>query len=136
MLCETIETDLKTPAYANFRNICAKIMDQCKEHHPWFGFEQEYILMRKEGTAEPWPLGFPPGGYAKKQGGYYCSAGAGKAIGRVIAESHLYASLAAGLEIGGVNAEVFPGQWEYQIGPLEGIAAADQLWVSRYILKR
>ena len=29
-----------------------------------------------------------------------------------------------------------PSQWEYQIGPTEGIAAGDQLWVSRYILQR
>ena len=29
-----------------------------------------------------------------------------------------------------------PGQWEYQIGPTVGIAAADQLMISRYILKR
>jgi len=36
----------------------------------------------------------------------------------------------------GVNAEVFPGQWEYQVGPVEGIAAADQLWMSRYIMNR
>jgi len=31
---------------------------------------------------------------------------------------------------------VFPGQWEYQVGPVEGIAGPDQLWVSRYILRR
>jgi len=35
------------------------------------------------------------------------------AIGRVVAESHLKASLAAGLTISGLNAEVFPGQWEF-----------------------
>ena len=29
-----------------------------------------------------------------------------------------------------------PGQWEYQVGPCEGIDAGDQLWVSRYILLR
>lgn len=29
-----------------------------------------------------------------------------------------------------------PGQWEYQVGPVAGIAAGDQLWVSRYILQR
>jgi glutamine synthetase len=32
--------------------------------------------------------------------------------------------------------EVTPGQWEYQIGPCEGIDMADQLWISRYVLHR
>ncbi|KAJ8934248.1 hypothetical protein NQ318_008691 [Aromia moschata] len=27
-------------------------------------------------------------------------------------------------------------KWEYQVGPCEGISAGDQLWVSRYILRR
>jgi len=31
---------------------------------------------------------------------------------------------------------VFPGQWEYQIGPVVGINGPDQHWISRYILKR
>ena len=29
-----------------------------------------------------------------------------------------------------------PGQWEYQVGPVEGIAMGDHLWISRYILQR
>jgi len=29
-----------------------------------------------------------------------------------------------------------PGQWEYQVGPVAGIAIGDQLWVSRYLLGR
>ena len=36
----------------------------------------------------------------------------------------------------GTNAEVMPGQWEYQVGPVEGIAMGDHLWISRYILQR
>jgi len=32
------------------------------------------------------------------------------------------------------NAEVAPSQWEFQIGPCEGIDAADQLWAARYLL--
>merc|ERR1711861_49931 len=41
-----------------------------------------------------------------------------------------------GLECSGTNAEVMPGQWEYQIGPCVGIDSGDQLMISRYILKR
>ena len=29
-----------------------------------------------------------------------------------------------------------PGQWEYQVGPCEGIDIGDHLWVSRYLLQR
>merc|ERR1712186_297219 len=36
----------------------------------------------------------------------------------------------------GTNAEVMPAQWEYQVGPTEGIDMGDDLWVSRYLLQR
>ena len=26
-------------------------------------------------------------------------------------------------------------QWEYQVGPCEGLTAGDELWVSRYIME-
>ncbi|CAG7898415.1 unnamed protein product [Brassica rapa] len=29
-----------------------------------------------------------------------------------------------------------PGQWEFQVGPVEGISAGDQVWVARYLLER
>ena len=29
------------------------------------------------------------------------------------------------------HAELMSGQWEYQVGPCEGIAVSDKLWVSR-----
>ena len=32
----------------------------------------------------------------------------------------------------GVNAEVMPGQWEYQIGPCEGVDIGDHVWAARY----
>ena len=82
------------------------------------------------------PLGFPKNGHPNPQGQYYCSVGAGNAIGREVIDEHYQACLHAGLSISGINAEVAPGQWEYQIGPVEGIAAGDQVWISRYILQR
>ena len=39
-------------------------------------------------------------------------------------------------QISGINAEVLPGQWEYQVGPSVGIDAADQCWAARYIMYR
>ena len=42
----------------------------------------------------------------------------------------------AGVTISGVNAEVMPGQWEYQVGPCEGITSGDELTMSRYLMNR
>ena len=42
----------------------------------------------------------------------------------------------SGINISGTNAEVMPAQWEFQVGPCEGIDAGDQLWIARYLLLR
>ena len=46
------------------------------------------------------------------------------------------ACLDAGLGISGINAEVMPGQWEFQVGPLSPLDVSDQLWVARWLLYR
>jgi glutamine synthetase len=53
-----------------------------------------------------------------------------------VVEAHLKLCLASGVTISGVNAEVMPGQWEYQVGPCIGISAADQMLISRYLMLR
>jgi len=72
----------------------------------------------------------------KPQGPYYCSIGTENAFGRAVCEAHYKACLYAGINISGINGEVMPGQWEYQVGPCVGIASGDQLLVSRYLLIR
>jgi glutamine synthetase len=62
--------------------------------------------------------------------------GANKAVCRDVADAHYKACLYAGIKIGGTNAEGIPSQWEFQVGPLEGVTAGDHLWMSRYILER
>ena len=42
----------------------------------------------------------------------------------------------AGIMIYGINAEVMPGQWEFQIGPAGTVEVGDHLWVARYLLYR
>ena len=56
--------------------------------------------------------------------------------GRDVVEAHLDACLEAGLGISGINAEVMPGQWEFQVGPLGPLDVSDQLWVARWLLYR
>ncbi len=62
--------------------------------------------------------------------------GAENAFGRMVVEAHYRACLYAGLKISGINAEVLPGQWEYQIGPCVGISSGDHCWMARFIMFR
>lgn len=62
--------------------------------------------------------------------------GAGKVFARDVVEAHYRACLYAGINISGINAEVMPSQWEFQVGPCEGISMGDHLWMARYILIR
>merc|ERR1712038_1576422 len=124
------------PANTNFRTHAKKIFDACPDEEPWFGIEQEYTLVGTKTKFTTWPLGWPHDGYPGPQGPYYCSVGASNCFGRIIADAHYRACLYAGIKVSGTNAEVMPGQWEYQVGPVEGIAMGDHLWISRYILQR
>ena len=55
---------------------------------------------------------------------------------RDLIEAHYRACLYAGINISGINAEVMPSQWEFQVGPCEGISMGDHLWMARYLLVR
>lgn len=46
------------------------------------------------------------------------------------------ACMYAGVEISGINAEVMPSQWEFQVGPCTGIDMGDHLWMARFLLLR
>ena len=139
VLCDTY-TPGGTPLPTNTRAAAADALQGAiadgevdKGTGSWFGLEQEYTLFDLDKVT---PLGWPKGGYPGPQGPYYCSAGADRAYGRSISDAHYKACLFANIAISGTNAEVMPGQWEFQVGPSVGIAAGDDMWMSRYILQR
>jgi glutamine synthetase len=131
VMCETWGADGKPNAY-NFRRDADVLMKAHAAHEFWFGLEQEYTLLDFNG----WPYGWPKNGFPAPQGPYYCGVGTGKVFCRDIVEAHYKACLYAGINISGTNAEVMPAQWEYQVGPCEGIDLGDQLWMSRFFLHR
>jgi glutamine synthetase len=122
VLCETYSAIKQVSE----REKAKQIFDTRLDLVPWFGLEQEYIMLGKNIPND-----------IQNQGAYYCGVGHGKyALERQIALEHLDACLFAGLEISGINAEVAHCQWEYQIGPCVGIDAGDQILLSRYMLER
>ena len=134
VLCDTYKVD-GTPHPTNKRELANNIFNQKLDQEPWYGLEQEYFIMSEK---NPFDHSYIPLGYmgAEKQGQYYCSVGSENAFGRIVAETHMRMCLDIGINISGINAEVAPGQWEFQVGPCVGIEAGDHLWMARYILKR
>lgn len=130
--CETMDKNMKFLKNSN-RHLAVETFENFKSEEPWFGLEQEYFIMDPKTNL---PVGFSPNQNPEPQGKYYCGVGADRVYQRIIPETHLEYCLYAGIKICGLNAEVAPAQWEYQIGPCEGIEASDHLWVSRYILNR
>ncbi|KAK4337434.1 hypothetical protein RND71_043638 [Anisodus tanguticus] len=135
ILCETISYD-KKPNFANKRASCAEVMKKVADSQPWFGIEQEYSLLSGKNGINKHPLGWPENGFLAPQGPYYCGVGAHRAFGRDVVEAHYRACMYAGIPISGENAEVMPSQWEFQVGPSEGINAGDDVWMARFILER
>ena len=135
LLCETYEPDGKvhpTNTRAQAQIIHNKIEE---EHDPWFGIEQEFFLIDSDTGL---PLGFPGSRLhcPRPQGSFYCGVGDINAIGRKLVIQAFLTCLEAKIKVCGMNGEVAPGQWEIQVGPLPGVAAADDIIMLRYILHR
>jgi glutamine synthetase len=130
VLCEVLLTDM-SPHKTNTRALLRPVAEKYAGQESLFGIEQEYTFF-----AGSRPLGFPVAGFPAPQGGYYCGVGADEIFGRPVVEKHLENCVKAGLAISGINAEVMPGQWEFQVGPVGPLDVSDQLWVARWLLYR
>ena len=130
VMSEVLLTNM-TPHPTNTRAVLQPIAEKYAAQEPLFGIEQEYTFF-KGGR----PHGFPERGFPAPQGFYYCGVGADEVFGRDIVEVHLEACLEAGISLSGINAEVMPGQWEFQVGPVSPLEVSDQLWIARWLLYR
>ena len=84
-------SDMK-PHPTNTRAQTEKVAKKYAKDQMIYGIEQEYTMLKADGT----PLGFPKDGFPEPQGPYYCGVGTGRVIGREIIEEHTQACIDAG----------------------------------------
>ncbi len=138
VLCEVLNPD-GSEHKSNSRAKLRKILNSGgAEHQPWIGFEQEYTMFKHNV-----PLGWPEHGYPALQGPYYCGVGSEQIFGRELAIEHANFCIEANLIFYGMNAEVMPGQWEFQTGysgfneeAADALTVADHTWIARWLLHR
>ena len=138
VLCEVFSAD-GTAHETNTRAHLRNVLDAgAASAEPWVGFEQEYTLF-----AGDRPLGFAGADEQRVQGPFYCGVGPDRVFGRDFVEAHTTACLDAGLMLYGINAEVMPGQWEFQLGYrgksnecADVLNISDQLIIARWLLRR
>lgn len=152
VLCATYTIDDK-PLNNNFYDYAVNVYEKYKSQKPWFGLEQEYFIFDKlSGGPDTKDLlkfryptlknggidamySYPDGSFnIIKYDKHYC--GVSGVLYREIAEKHMEYCIIAGLLICGINAEVAPGQWEFQIGPTDNLTVSNHLLLARYILCR
>ncbi|KAG0710248.1 Glutamine synthetase [Chionoecetes opilio] len=127
VLCETFRHN-KKPTETNHRRQCLDVMTWAANTRPWFGMEQEYILLDTDkpptGLAQEWL----PGPYESLLLLWRWSQ---QGLRPRRCGSPLRACFYAGINISGENAESMPAQWEFQVGPCKGISIGDDLWMAR-----
>ena len=138
VLCEVLNPDGSVHKSNSRAKLRAVLNAGGSKHEPWIGFEQEYTIFKNN-----IPLGWPEHGYPAPQGPYYCGVGSEQIFGRELAMEHSNACIEANLMYYGMNAEVMPAQWEFQIGCREfaqdnadAIKISDHTWIARWLLHR
>jgi len=119
------------PHPTNTRAPLREVAEKHAAQDAWYGMEQEYTFFKGNR-----PLGWPEQGYPAPQGPFYCGVGADEVFGRPIVEAHMDACINAGIKFAGINAEVMPGQWEFQVGPAGPLEVGDHMMIARWLLYR
>ena len=120
----------RTPHVTNYRaKLREAMVSGIAEKEMWVGFEQEYFF-----TADGKNVFWPQRGEPINDSRYYCSSGESVKYRKLVRE-HAAFCHALGIQVDGYNAEVSPGQWEYQCFGTNPLAASDALWISRYLLE-
>ena len=130
-ICEVnLPDEESTPHSTNYRAHLRELLstDVCAKEI-WIGFEQEFFLTDNDKNVL-----WPDAGQPIKDARYYCSSG-GTVKYRKLIREHAAFCASVGIRIDGYNAEVTPGQWEYQCFADDPLKAADDLWMSRYLLE-
>ena len=139
-LCQTLDENLNPLNNNNYYNI-KKNINNDKNNKPMFGFEQEFFLMRNNDNNPSLIPKYPVGFVCDKtihqdKMQYYCGNGTSNVFYRNFINKVYDIGIKSGLSLSGINAEVAIGQWEIQVGPIEGIEACHQLWLLRFLLIR
>ncbi len=134
VVCSTYNIN-GVPLGNNHRHQAEIIFNNKLNEEPWFGLEQEYYMIDKQ-TEHIISFKQVIGISSTRIGKYYCNPIYQDKITTKIAEEHMMACLEANIKISGINAEVAPSQWEFQIGPSIGIDAGDDMLAARYLLEK
>jgi len=125
VLCEVYETKDK-PHESNIRAKAREALEEVKNLMLRFGFEQEFFAGGKDKVEQY---------HASGDHAFYCGVGAGIVKNpefHMACETIVLRTLES---VTGFNVEVAPKQFEYQVDNY-GIAAADDLVILRYLLKK
>lgn len=108
----------------------------------WFGFEQEFYFEKNDSTNVTPSIYFD--GKTKKSviqsladlhsRMNYC--GVGQGVERKAVQEFARLAIYMGLSLYGINQEVAPSQWEFQIGTGDALNMADELCVARWLMGR
>ena len=136
VFCEVYNTD-GTPHESNSRHKLRTYVDTIEKDDVRVAFEQEFVFWNEkfnvpagwEGNENPSEI-FEP----TKEGEYYCGLGGQAGSLRNLVDAHAKMCYQLGIALSGYNAEVLKSQWEYQTAITNIMKAADDLWISRFLL--
>jgi glutamine synthetase len=135
VVCENFYVEPTTreykPVIGNSITEAKHIFDNHASKEIMYGLEQEFFFYDKD-TLQPlaWSQKIIP----KEQGKYYCGINRCTNVERVIMDEFMEKANGIGLCLSGINQEVAPSQWEYQIGPVIGIECAHQMTIAKYMM--